>query len=170
MSYLIGLENLAQRCEQASVAGRGLDGRIAYALGWRFNGFAHGPDESDDYFDDWEEVGGHWAQPGGDFCPVSRSFSRYDYPDPPLWTASLDAAMTLVPEGWNWMAGNRDQPKARAYVNNGELAFTGVAARRNPARQWFEVVAATPALALCSAALRARAALTPSNPPIKEGE
>jgi len=73
------------------------------------------------------------------------------------YTASLDAAMTLVPEGWNWMAGNRNQPTARAYVNNGELHFTGAAARKNPAQQWHEVVAATPALALTAAALRARA-------------
>lgn len=81
--------------------------------------------------------------------------------DPRLlaFTASLDAAMTLVPEGWNWMAGNRDQPLARAYVNNGELAFVGAGMRRNPNRQWYETTAATPALALTAAALRAHAAI-----------
>ena len=75
------------------------------------------------------------------------------------FSASLDAAMSLVPEGWNWMAGNRDQPLARAYVNNGQPHFTGAAARRNPACLWFETTAPTPALALCAAALRARATL-----------
>jgi len=77
----------------------------------------------------------------------------------PFYVASLDAAMTLVPEGWRWMAGQREQPHARAYVENGELAFVGAGSRRNPQRLWFEVTAATPALALVAAALRAHAAL-----------
>lgn len=72
------------------------------------------------------------------------------------YTASLDAAMTLVPKGWNWMAGNRDQPVARAYVNNGKSHSIGVGSRKNPDLVWHEAVAATPALALCIAALRAQ--------------
>jgi hypothetical protein len=84
------------------------------------------------------------------------------FDEDPAYTASLDAAMTLVPEGWNWMAGNRNQPKARAYVNNGELHFEGVTAQRNPRLRWCEVVAATPALALTAAALRARTAMEPT--------
>ena len=75
------------------------------------------------------------------------------------YTASLDSAITLVLEGWNWMAGNRNQPLARAYVNNDEMAFEGAGLRRNPKRRWFETIAATPSLALCAAALRSRAAL-----------
>ena len=60
-------------------------------------------------------------------------------PPPSPWrtdyTASLDAAVTLVPEGCGWMVmGNAAKVK------------------RWPSR------AATPALALCAAALRARAA------------
>lgn len=75
----------------------------------------------------------------------------------PKYTASPDAAMTLVPEGWNWMAGERNQGRCRAYVNNGELQFAGIgASRRNPNAIWHEVVAATPALALAAAALKAR--------------
>lgn len=68
------------------------------------------------------------------------------------------AAMMLVPEGWNWMAGERDQGRCRAYVNNGELLNIGSGLRRNPDSVWCEVVAATPALALCAAALRAKEA------------
>lgn len=75
----------------------------------------------------------------------------------PRYTASIDAAMTLVPEGWFWMAGNRDRITPRAYVENGKLAYVGVGTSRNPARLWSEVTAATPALALTAAALRARA-------------
>jgi hypothetical protein len=76
----------------------------------------------------------------------------------PAYTASLDAAMSLVPEGWRWMTGHREHPHARAYVENGEPSFVGVGTRRNPARQWFEVTASTPALALTAACLRAHAA------------
>jgi hypothetical protein len=72
-------------------------------------------------------------------------------------TSSLDAAMTLVPEGWFFTAGRRDKNRCRAHVNNGESHFIGVAARPNPAKQWFECLGDTPALALCAAALRALA-------------
>jgi len=87
----------------------------------------------------------------------TRLVSGRDLPHALPWTASLDAAMTLVPQRWNWMAGNRNHPAARAYVENGQPAFLGYGHARNPARLWFEVVAATPALALCAAALRSRA-------------
>lgn len=76
-------------------------------------------------------------------------------PELPSYTASLDAALMLVPEGWNWMAGNRNQPTARAYVENGKPAFIDSAMRRHPERRWHEVVASTPALALTAASLRA---------------
>jgi hypothetical protein len=82
----------------------------------------------------------------------------------PAYTASLDAAMTLVPEGWRWMAGHREFSHARGYVENGGPAFVGVGTRRNPNRLWFETTAATPALALTAAALRARAALAKETP------
>lgn len=70
------------------------------------------------------------------------------------YTRSLDAALSLVPSGWAWQAGvgieteagNSDSAYAwAAPVDHGELVF-----------------AATPALALCAAALRARATQSPS--------
>lgn len=75
----------------------------------------------------------------------------------PAYTASIDAAMTLVPEGWNWMAGERNQGLCRAYVENDKPAFVGFSSQKNPKRIWHEVTAATPALALTAAALLARA-------------
>lgn len=66
----------------------------------------------------------------------------------PRYTASLDAAMTLVPAGQDWMVDN----------------FDGLAARMcsasvfNAKADDFGAFAATPALALCAAALRALAA------------
>lgn len=73
------------------------------------------------------------------------------------YTESVDSAASLVPEGWRWMAGHREHPHARAYVENGAPAFVGISSRRNPDRQWYEVTAANPALALAAASLRAQA-------------
>lgn len=65
----------------------------------------------------------------------------------PAFTASLDAAMTLVPEGWDFRAERFDAKKACAAVW---------------LRGWhddtkLDTEASTPALALCAAALRALA-------------
>lgn len=77
----------------------------------------------------------------------------------PRYTASLDAALTLVPEGWLWQVG--------AYAKGN---VCNPAYYRAVLRQWRRMddgelewprlagVAATPALALCAAALRAREA------------
>ena len=65
----------------------------------------------------------------------------------PRYTASLDAAMTLVPERWVWSI-NQFPDKASAYC----VSEDGVIAR--PRKQY----QATPALALCAAALRAQEA------------
>jgi len=128
------LEELAVRCEAASALDvpvlKALNYDILCELGWT-------SDNHDAY------------RPDGSRAPFGV----------PGYVMLLDDAMTLVPKGWNWMAGNRDQPDARAYVNNGELAFTGAGMRRNPNRAWYETTAATPALALTAASLRARHAL-----------
>lgn len=75
-------------------------------------------------------------------------------------TASLDAAMTLVSEGWGlahlgecWQQGDwhvtlaqrPSESQRRAYENGGQFAVESVSGE-----------AATPALALCAAALRAQ--------------
>lgn len=84
---------------------------------------------------------------------ISRAMLRY--------TASIDAALRLVPEGWEWKVSNRAvEPDAgRAYIHTRELQHIGVSGMTpNPAYKGFENTAATPALALCIAALRARLA------------
>jgi hypothetical protein len=73
-------------------------------------------------------------------CGVQR-------PEPLAYTASLDAAMTLVPEDREWVLANYRSPKTVARVG----AFN-------------QGSAATPALALTAAALRARASLEHPNP------
>lgn len=72
---------------------------------------------------------------------------------PPEFSASIDAALTLVPSDMTqWVASNRALfPHAgRGYIHNGELHMSGN-------YQGFEAIAATPAIALCIVALRARA-------------
>ena len=126
------LNELAARCEASDGPDRDLDWMVADAIGHQA----------------FERKVAIWPP----FMPGSKLDKTVPY-----YTASLEAAMTLVPEGWNWMAGNRDQPVARAYVNNGQLHYAGYGTRRNPKHLWSEVVAATPALALTAAALKARA-------------
>jgi hypothetical protein len=124
---------LADRCEAAEGADRDLDEAIALALGWSSvpnPTFAGG-------------LVGRWLLPDGSMTGQIDAL--------PKFTASLDAAMTLVPEG-----------QASAV---GTMAF-----RNDPRKPWaciwseqgeplWRADAATPALALCAAALRARASM-----------
>ena len=68
------------------------------------------------------------------------------------YTSSIDDALTLVPEGWKWsLFSADDRAKACAYI----VPAMG----RLPWPEWVEDIhAATPALALCIAALKAREA------------
>jgi hypothetical protein len=62
------------------------------------------------------------------------------------YTVSLDAAVTLVPEGWRWWVNS--SPFGRCWlVANDQIADKAQSEK-----------CATPALALCAAALRAKAA------------
>lgn len=151
------LMELASRVESATPNDRtGLNAEVAKAVGWQRitpsqmgRGKQGGWISPDDYL-------GRYS----DGRPKLDSLHGTDiHLDPPAFLNSLDSALTLVPEGWNWMAGNRNQPTARAYVENGELAFVGVGMQRNPDQLWFETTAATPALALTAACLRARASM-----------
>lgn len=83
----------------------------------------------------------------GFIVPVGEMQVRYECP---AYTASLDAAMTLVPE-----------PRIKGeHVSIGVWTGPGVHAPHVRASAWVSgserVLAATPALALCAAALRAK--------------
>ena len=72
------------------------------------------------------------------------------------YTASIDAALMLVPEGWAWTAATywcegEDAPPY--YADCADL----VTLNSGQDAPVFQGKAATPALALCAAALRARA-------------
>jgi hypothetical protein len=75
----------------------------------------------------------------------------------PRYSASLDAAMTLVPEGWcktvaDWWCGDDKPP---FFADCGDLD----ALKADVDGIIFQAWAATPALALTAAALRARASI-----------
>lgn len=124
----------AARCEAATGPDRDLDRRIAAASGravWK-NGSV------------W--MTREYRPPSG----RERSPKPVDAPVPD-YTGSIDAALTLVPEGWSWGLSHeseRSDGRTFASVRRYWSSFD---------RDHF-CWAATPALALCAAALRARAA------------
>lgn len=111
---------LAERVEGAEGLDRELDRLIAFATGWRMRD-------------------GDWIEPRGFRLPIGTLAV------PPFYTASLDAAMTLVPgNALTWHVGK--------HIKTGEgQAYILTPGRRDP----HYVVANTPALALTSASLRA---------------
>jgi len=84
---------------------------------------------------------------------------KADYAPHP-YTASIDAALTLVPEGW---------AVERWQIWPGEPSTLDLLETKRSGDQWVrdgwqgkvDACAATPALALCAAALRARAETQP---------
>ncbi len=82
------------------------------------------------------------------------NFGDADYTRAPYkhYTASLDAAMTLVPEGWGFAVHTADD---RARTARAVCWTEGNRAVRSP-KTSDDGPIATPALALCAAALRAR--------------
>jgi len=99
---MIELE-IIQRLEVAKCGSRELDCRMAYHLGWRFNGLRgfDGDDAAALDDEDWailNDMGGHWHQPGGEFCQVGVSFSPLIWPAPPKWTTSIDATVLMAEE------------------------------------------------------------------------
>lgn len=131
------LNELAARVEAAEGPDRELDGEIAKGIGWVFN-----PDTGISGF--WRSM---WLNPEG----------HADYRGPPRYTASLDAAMSLVPEGAHWHCGRHSKtgkhPRTGTTVDGGGDAYL---TPKNACEPVY-TMAATPALALVAACLRARA-------------
>ena len=118
---------LAQRVEEAEGPDRNLDFVIFRALHLEYAG------------PEWREFGGglwHVQDSSDARClpPPERTPSR--------WTASLDAALTLVPDGYVVNLGNDEPIWAQVWIDNDPTSRGG---------------GTTMALALCAAALRARA-------------
>lgn len=137
------LTELAKRVEAATGPDADLDRRIMAALGYSYRagnrsiGLTYGKAWDSHPYQEW--VKGDEVVP--DHCV-------------PDYTASLDAATTLVPGGWNWGVGPWEDWKSTPRRAWAWCEETG--------EDWSEEMnrqAATPALALTAAALRARAAM-----------
>ena len=137
---------LAERVEAARVSDRtGLRNEVALATGWhrvepRFTKSKHGA-----WIKPCDFIGVH-----SDGSPKLDSLHGTDmHREPPNFLESLDAAMSLVPSGWNHGYSSRQgtEPSWRVVAQcwNAKPAST------------LHGEAATPALALTAACLRARA-------------
>jgi hypothetical protein len=159
------LVKLAERCEAAVGPDRELDADICIAaLGW-----SEIPSEEGD----WRSLKG----PSGRIN-VTRNGSNGGFAGDklPKFTASLDAAMTLVPEGWRWIMRQARPDKAnpneygyfaRLETEDFESVTWGKGSdwlTDTVAGQDVFVWAGTPALALCAAALRSHARAQPLEP------
>ncbi len=132
------LTSLAERCEAATRPDRELDREIALAMGWRLVAVP---------YLDGARIINEWKRPKSFGLPLGTMA------DPPFFTASIDAAMTLVP----------DPGEQFSTITSVELwGDNGVYPEHVRASAWVigarRCYAAAPALALCAAAIRARAA------------
>lgn len=75
-----------------------------------------------------------------------------DRAGPSDFTRSLDAALTLVPEGWEWLTRGNARPFANVMTGAQPVVGEGFTQPDDS----YTAYAATAALALCIAALRAR--------------
>jgi hypothetical protein len=125
------LLKLAERCEAATGPDRELEAHIWCALhGKKYMGhnIAYGTEDV---------VQVEFTEPPKRACCVSGRYLPHASP----WTSSLDAAMTLVPDSYDWAV----------FKTNGGLTVHAWCGDRT------DIFAATPELALCAASLRARA-------------
>lgn len=130
------LLQLAERCEREKPSDD-LDLKIATASGWRFGG--------------GRPKGGAWIAPNG------VSYHGNTFAGPPKFTTSLDSAVTLVPENRSFeltFSAAGDGALRRARLWDWRRSATGL----DPGNEWLTTGKTLP-LALCAAALRARAAL-----------
>lgn len=119
------MKDLIERLERATGPDSELDEAIALVLGW-----THQKMRGD--------AKPYWRKPG-----VTEYYMRSIVP---AYTASLDAALTLVPEGWMWdvsSSGCAWIMRNDDSICDSQIVIGGVK---------------SPAIALCIAALRAREA------------
>lgn len=137
MSHTPGYDELIERLEKASGPDRRLDFDIWFAASPEGKIEREWPQDQlkmpwDQWFENWKS-------------------DRSAFPD---YTTSIDAAVTLVPEGFAWQVCQENFGRAESWSRDGGRlsATTQVRADR----------CATPAIALCIAALKARAKAEPA--------
>lgn len=144
---------LAARIEAADGPSRELDAQIAEALGMCQHRNKTRSGYQDDTGFDCDDCG---ADSWGNRSKDGHN-RRLNDPNP-AYTASLDSAMTLVPEGWSVSVGDLrgyDPPMWRCHLRDHRPESLTAAGH---SEIWKEgSTPASAALAICAAALRARA-------------
>jgi len=128
------LSDIIARLEKATGPDRDVDAHIALATGWLVLGTNIGPE---------------WCDPNN--RPAGL----------PAYTASLDAALRLVPEGWGGSVDVYPESYRRPDADGKRLKWGGAASISpdfGDIARLITACAKTPALALCIAALKAREA------------
>lgn len=142
---------LAERCEKVTGPDRELDALILAEIenrDVRYDNGDRGALLAKHRSAPFDECVLGWADPG----KAARNFTAAPMePQLPLYTASLDAALTLVPEGLIMALTNCDADGPKPVFGKAS-AIVG-----NPDDTGEPVVAATMALALSAASLKARA-------------
>lgn len=113
----------------------------------------------------WKNVGGGWRE-----WPDGKR-ERYDYGFAPPYTGSIDAAITLIPDGWpiSQLAWWPSTPKGFESERACSVTIMALDHRGfGNAREQFSAKAPKPALAICIAALRAKATMTAPVPAQKD--
>jgi hypothetical protein len=136
------MAELMTKLEQATEGSRELDAEIATAIRYM-------DPKAQEWMRRWENIGPMPNWPGRIACWHSDGQVAVHW-DVPHYTTSLDAALTLVPEGAEWNLIKLLHPDDMV----GYSADVGLPTEV----RWFQASArTTPALALCIAALKARA-------------
>lgn len=160
MSDTIELEKLIEKLEGLTGPNRRVDQDIAEYLGWRVS-----RDPYWNYFENAHGGGPIYSPPGDELC-ISRD-GRNDIPCDealPAFTASIDSALTLVPEGYA-IQNFEMWPGCLSRLRILETAREPFGEKRviawvhgGLARGKWDAEHTIPAIALCIASLRARIA------------
>ena len=142
---------LADECERAEQGSRELSARVQLALG-------HFPQDAPDWLIGW---GGDFIADKGRIYAVHSDGRRGIHWEPPHITASVDACLEAVPEGWT--SRHIEEDIAQTSISKGMKWFV----RLRPPDSWYEQGNDVPRtscfghtlpLAFSAALLRARAA------------
>lgn len=139
------MNDLIERIEAASGPDREIDREIMLSSGYRY--------EQRDIGCRYED-----GSVALDWVYVEIKTDKWRSTHPLSFTSSIDAALTLVPEGFEWSL----EYQAGHHVSSDGECMVAIAKLGDPCRDW-ESTSATPALALCAAALKSRAYLKETN-------
>jgi hypothetical protein len=125
------VDDVIARLEEATVGSYALDEAVARAVGWTL--LEHEAETS--YGSAWAE----WVSPEG----KGMNGMRF-----PSYTIDIQAALTLVPEGWTWMASGAKFAAPRPAAALAEIG--------GPDPVYITSEGSTAALAMCIVILRQR--------------